>query len=208
MHWQLNRVMYPVENLGPGRRLAIWVQGCHLHCEGCISPDLWESEGGRKIDVAGFSASILRLAKNLDGITITGGEPFNQYQQLVAFCSFVKQKTDLEILVFSGYTMDELFKKFPDKLFTRCIDFVVDGPFVKSLHDHGNLRGSTNQKMFTFDCTKEQVKVQELDVPPVNSPWSVELDDSSAAFMSGIPGLNDTEKLRDKMKHSGINFEI
>lgn len=206
MYWQLNRVMYPVENLGAGKRIVIWVQGCSMFCDGCISPDLWDRNGGRQVDLAGFAASVLSLGQNLDGITITGGEPFDQYHALVAFCSFVKQKANLEILVFSGYTMDQLFEKFPDQLFARCIDFVVDGPYVKSLHDDGRLRGSKNQKMYTFDVDGEEVKAIEIEIPPNGTVWSAAFDRCKNIVMSGIPAKGDSAGLREKMEQSGIDF--
>jgi anaerobic ribonucleoside-triphosphate reductase activating protein len=200
--------MYPVENLGPGRRIAIWVQGCSMHCEGCISQDLWERRGGSKVDVAGFAAGILKLAKNLDGITITGGEPFDQYRQLVSFCTFIKQNTDLNILVFSGYTLETLYQKFQDKLFTKCIDLLVDGPYVQHLHENGFLRGSGNQKMYSFDPEQEEIKATGIKVPPSGVVWSAAFDERKNVFLSGIPGKNDPEALQKKMQHSGIKFEI
>lgn len=213
MHWRLNRVMYPVQNLGQGRRLAIWVQGCSLGCEDCISRDLWPATGGRDVDVARFAAEVIKLSRHLDGITITGGEPFEQYRQLVAFCTFVKLKTSLDILVFSGFKLQKLLERFPNRLFTKCIDNLVDGPFIRDLHDNGKLRGSSNQRMFRFEHPMEEdrngkVKITEVEVPTSFKSWSVKMDEGNNLFMTGIPGRGEAGRMEEFMKDSGIDFEF
>lgn len=213
MYWRLNRVMYPVQNLGPGQRLAIWVQGCSLGCEDCISRDLWPATGGRDVDVARFAAEVINVSRNLDGITITGGEPLEQYRQLVAFCTFIKQKTDLGILVFSGFRLEELLEKFPDRLFTKCIDNLVDGPFIRDFHDSGKMRGSSNQRMFRFDYKEKEgrnhkVEIREVEIPTSAEPWSVKMDEENNLFMTGIPGRGEAGRVEELMKASGIDFEF
>ena len=36
------RILYPVEVLGPGKRVGIWCCGCPRRCKGCSNPELWE----------------------------------------------------------------------------------------------------------------------------------------------------------------------
>jgi len=216
MYWQLNRIIYPVYNLGPGKRLAIWVQGCSRLCLGCISPDLWNSEKGSEVDVLSLASSILENAEQFDGITITGGEPFEQYEALISFSSFIKLKSDLEILVFSGYVLDELIEKHPDRLFTKCMDYLIDGPFVQELQEDKNLRGSTNQKMYRFEVSAQsdkslsgsEVSIHPVDFRKTANKWSLMLDEKNDVFMTGIPKSGDFDFITKQLRNTGINIEL
>lgn len=117
MHWSLNRIQYPVYNLGPGKRIGIWTQGCSKGCKNCLSKSLWPFEGGKSIPLHQVFTQIIKVADYYDGITITGGEPMDQYEPLMEFCKFVKSNTDMDILVYSGYTIEEIQENHPDGLF-------------------------------------------------------------------------------------------
>ncbi len=216
MYWQLNRIIYPVYNLGSGRRLAIWVQGCSLGCPGCINPELWDATRGRKVEVFGLAQMIQEIAHNFDGITITGGEPFDQYEALMVFTSFIKQETRLDTLVFSGYTLAELQSKFPDNLFTRAINYLIDGRYQRDLHADDQLRGSSNQQLYRFSKSSangaadyaRDSKIEQLDFWKATGHWALKIDENKQAFMSGIPRRDDMEYLARRLADSGIKFEI
>ena len=76
---RLSRVHFPVTALGPGTRLGIWVQGCHLACPGCMSRDTWDAPGGSRQSIADL-ADIWRQARELGatGLTISGGRAAEQ----------------------------------------------------------------------------------------------------------------------------------
>ncbi len=59
MYWKLNRILHPVYNLGEGKRIGIWVQGCSLKCPNCISPDLWTTSGGKSVKVENIAEEII-----------------------------------------------------------------------------------------------------------------------------------------------------
>jgi len=204
MYWKLNRIQFPVYNLGPGKRMGVWVQGCKLACKGCISPELWNENGGKNIDVELLATAILKVKNTFDGITVTGGEPFGQYEALVAFCSFIKIRSSLDILVYSGFGYDELIEKFPDKLFTLSMDFLIDGRYVQDLAETDNIRGSSNQNFFTFDGGNP-IKVHG----PMNSgKWSLAMSENDEVFMAGVPKKEDIKSLKRHLDESGIKFEI
>jgi anaerobic ribonucleoside-triphosphate reductase activating protein len=216
MYWQLNRIIYPVYNLGPGRRLAIWVQGCGLACPGCINPELWDATGGRKVEVFGLAQMIKEVAPHFDGITITGGEPFDQYEALMVFARFIKQETRLDTLVFSGYTLAGLLAKFPDKLFTHAIHYLIDGPYRKELHADDQLRGSSNQQLYRFGQANADrkmddfgdIKIEHVDFWEATGSWALKIDENKQAFMSGIPRRNDMDHLARRLNDSGIKFTM
>lgn len=202
MLWKLNRIQYPVYNLGTGKRIAIWVQGCSLACKNCISKTLQTKNGGKNIEIEFLVNEIVKVNQDFSGITITGGEPFQQYQQLIAFCAYLKQKSNLEIYVFSGYYLDELYQLFPDKLFLKYIDFLMDGRYEKQNHDNKNVRGSKNQNLYKFDDDKAILQTKFFK----SDKLSYKIDDDQQIYLSGIPKQNELNKLSEHIKESGINL--
>ena len=76
---QLNKAHWPVTVLGPGRRIGLWVQGCTIRCRGCVSQDTWPRDPAKAIAVRELLAWCRRVApRGPDGVTISGGEPFEQ----------------------------------------------------------------------------------------------------------------------------------
>ena len=92
----VDNILYPVTALGPGRRIVIWTAGCHRHCDGCANPELWESRPYQKISperLADMVGSLMDQKKGqVDGLTITGGEPFEQAGDLCIFLDLLREK--------------------------------------------------------------------------------------------------------------------
>lgn len=128
--------------LGPFKRFAIWVQGCNKRCKGCISPDAQSLDGGISIDVADLAAEILSVPE-IEGVTISGGEPFLQQDALCELINLVRKKRDLGIIVYTGMNYDEIADT---PLAQRC-DLIIDGEYIEKLNDDRSLRGSSNQNV-------------------------------------------------------------
>ncbi|MCF8356722.1 MAG: radical SAM protein [Melioribacteraceae bacterium] len=202
MYWKLNRIQYPIYNLGPGKRIGIWVQGCSHKCKGCLSPSLWSYKGGKNIKIENLLRSIINVSDYFDGITISGGEPFEQYDELIAFCSFIKKKTDLSIFCFSGYTLEEIKKAHPDLLFMVFLDYLLDGRYIIEKHENLNSRGSSNQKLYQFIEGKSTLK----DIQLFSNKWSLSVI-GDRVFMSGIPKKNEIDKIKQFLEKDGIKLE-
>jgi anaerobic ribonucleoside-triphosphate reductase activating protein len=78
------RILYPVKVLGPGDRIGIWLCGCNRACPGCSNPELWSPRPEFELSVENLCHLINQILVNhpVDGITITGGEPFQQAADL------------------------------------------------------------------------------------------------------------------------------
>jgi anaerobic ribonucleoside-triphosphate reductase activating protein len=208
--------MYPVFNLGPGSRLAIWTQGCSIACPGCVNPELWDAHSGKTVEVASLVSSLLKIVAPFDGITITGGEPFDQYPALISFCTFLKSKSKIPIFVFTGYILAQLQQKFPDQLFTHCIDMLMDGSYEKSRHENNNIKGSSNQNFYRFvnnNTTDESGLENNIQIireeASSNSPkWSVDVNEDHQVYMSGIPKSDDLSNLSRQLTKSGIKLKF
>jgi anaerobic ribonucleoside-triphosphate reductase activating protein len=140
---------------GPGIRFAVFTQGCSHGCPGCHNPESHPFEGGKAYTVDGL---IDKLSGNplLAGVTLSGGEPFEQAGPLVEFCKRIHTMTGmrgepLNIWAYSGYTFEELIAGTPTpeakELLEQC-DVLVDGPFIESQKSYDlHFKGSANQRL-------------------------------------------------------------
>jgi len=92
MKLNLFAIAYPVTVLGPGHRLVVWVAGCKKRCKGCISPEMLNPKAGKKIDTSVLMKHLARINYELDGITISGGEPFDQAGAVQELLAKIKRK--------------------------------------------------------------------------------------------------------------------
>lgn len=144
-----DRLLWPVTALGPGQRIALWVSGCEHHCPRCANPELWKRRPGQKIPVEKLQFFLKQMCteKKVEGLTITGGEPFDQAEALLTLLDGVSNLFP-DILIYSGYKEEEL-KKMPVRreLLSR-VDVLIDGPYIDALNKPSIvLRGSENQKI-------------------------------------------------------------
>lgn len=171
--------------LGPGLRYVIWTQGCLRRCPGCISPESQPIKPGLVVEVE-LLADEISKNKNISGITISGGEPFLQAASLSKLLRFVKQKRpELNVIVFSGYTKDELIWNDAELLLGQA-DVLIDGSFCQEQMSDKGLRGSLNQKIhFLTDALKSCR--EELENAPRKMEVHVEGDE---IITIGIPNGN------------------
>ena len=140
------RILFPVRVLGPGDRIAIWFDGCEHACPGCSNPELWEQKPQYKTDLDSVMELIHVISdrNQVDGITITGGDPFYQPDALRDLLREL-QYISRDILVYTGYCFDDLSGRYDDIL--EHIGVLIDGKYIES-ENHGSLlRGSDNQNI-------------------------------------------------------------
>lgn len=156
----IDRILSPIETLGPGKRLVIWTKGCSKHCKGCANPELWSVRNAKDYPVEDIVKIIHNIYRNekFDGITISGGDPLEQMDDLLALLEALNMLTS-DILVYTGYKesdLDVLFcKKQMDK-FRKRIAVLIDEPYLEELNlPDAVLRGSANQNIIYY---KEEYK--------------------------------------------------
>lgn len=136
---------------GPGKRFAIWCQGCARNCKGCCNPHMQAFVAKHVIDTNDLKEIILKAkdTHNLEGVTFIGGEPMLQAEGFADIAKWCHEN-NLSVLAFTGYLRKELeamHNPHVDALLSN-IDLLVDGPFVESLLDEErNWIGSTNQEL-------------------------------------------------------------
>lgn len=143
--------------LGPGNRYAIWVQGCPFNCKNCTTPEGIPIVPNQLIDIKYIATSICNN-ENIDGITISGGEPFLQASKLIKILKEVKKKRpELTVIIYTGFKFKNLDWQEAQSLITQ-IDLLIDGQYVEKLNNNKGLRGSTNQN---FIFLTERIKTNK-----------------------------------------------
>jgi anaerobic ribonucleoside-triphosphate reductase activating protein len=135
---------------GPGRRFALWFQGCPLRCPGCCNPEFIPFEGGESMLLADVLAGVDEArGQGIEGITLLGGEPLAHAAGAAALATAVRER-GLSVMVFSGYTIEDARgMRDPDvDAILAQTDILVDGPYVRELPDTARRWiGSTNQRI-------------------------------------------------------------
>jgi anaerobic ribonucleoside-triphosphate reductase activating protein len=197
----LSRVHYPVTSLGYGVRAGVWFQGCSIGCIGCISRDTWpEAALDQQVPIQEVLDWLNRLPE-VDGLTVSGGEPFEQPNALLALVEGFRGlggRDDRDILVYSGRTAPWLQRHHQD-LWTRP-DAVIAGPY-RIGRPAAWLRGSDNQTIHTHTplgsrryAPPERHRENEIQVAIADGE----------VWMIGIPDPGDLERITDGMHRRGI----
>lgn len=153
---QVERILYPVETLGPGKRITIWTIGCSKRCPNCVSPELWKPRKDKTISVPQLFGFVSRVMDDheVDGITISGGDPLEQADELLEFLAVIYPLCR-DVLIYTGYTLEELQETWPQEQLNLLMSHsaaLIDGRYVDALNDNAiPLRGSTNQTIHYFD---------------------------------------------------------
>lgn len=145
---QLNlaEVCPSTHTLGPGQRFVIWVQGCCFNCSGCVSPDWIPNKEATLVEPKRLANLILSVP-GTEGVTVSGGEPMLQASGLRELFDELRQRSDLSLICYSGFTLQQLRdKRHPDiDQVLSQLDVLIDGLYVEELNDNQGWRGSSNQ---------------------------------------------------------------
>lgn len=200
----LSRLHFPVTTLGPGKRIGIWFQGCSLRCPGCLSPETWRFTR-HKIAIEALLEQLRPWYPQADGITISGGEPFDQPQALAKLLAAIRRDFNGNILVFSGHTYAAIRPFLPPM--AGLIDALVSGPFEQDSPQTLKLRGSDNQVLHLLTAVGETSFSdfhQQLD--DQEKVLDMTIDRQGKVSLIGIPRRDDLIRLRAILEQQGHSF--
>lgn len=148
------------ESEGPGKRFAIWCQGCNRNCPDCCNGHMQPFIEKTIVDVGDLFQKILKSHEenDIEGVSFIGGEPILQaegFAELAVLC----KKQGLSVLLFTGFLFTELKEMNNSHITTLLenIDLLVDGPFLKDLYDsERDWIGSKNQKLYNLSTRYKQ----------------------------------------------------
>ncbi|MGN8131756.1 4Fe-4S single cluster domain-containing protein [Paenarthrobacter sp. 22069] len=188
------RILHGTTAEGPRLRSAIWFQGCSIRCTGCINPHLFIPSGGCDVRVSDIVLGA--LAGEVEGLTLIGGEPFDQ-PSAGAKLAREAQEHGLGVIAFSGYEYEALRDRDADtREFLAGIDLLVDGPYQAWNQEKDRaLVGSTNQRFIhisdRYRSYRPEIAANRVDIR-VRPDGSVE-----------VAGFLNTENLQNLAEATG-----
>ncbi len=138
---RINSILKESEANGPGKRGVVWVQGCSRHCEGCFNPETQSYSSGIEMDCESIMAEF--DLNKIQGLTVSGGEPFEQPEELEKLLKAAKEK-NLNTLVYTGYKYNEILFNHRDILL--LCNYMIDGAYEKDIPSKCRWAGSGNQR--------------------------------------------------------------
>lgn len=156
---------------GEGLRFAIYLAGCTHSCAGCHNPESWAPSMGRLLDEPYLAAIVSSIQGNLllDGVTLSGGDPFYNPEGLCELLHRLKESCACDIWCYTGYRLEELACDASRAPALAWIDTLVDGPFVEALAlPELRFRGSSNQRILKgpWDAAAISLLVRSLQANP------------------------------------------
>ena len=148
---------------GPGIRTSIFVTGCNLNCPGCFNKEYSDFNYGKpwtKLD----EEQLLEFLKHphVSGLSVLGGEPLLQDEQLDELLSRVKIEIKKPVWLWTGFVFEQLNLKQLQTL--KFVDILIDGPFnVAKKNLKLKFRGSSNQRIIDLNLTRKLNKITFAD---------------------------------------------
>ena len=194
---------FPVEGLGPGRRVTLWLRGCDRHCPGCISPELWAP--GEATPIEEVAATLTPFLPQADGLTVSGGEPFYQAEALIALIRLLRQQVDIEVMIYTGFLLEELRARGGAAVeLLELIDILIDGPFVEDAPNTLRWRGSDNQRAHLLTPRAQRHANEAVAPMPEPRPLQVQMTGLTRYRIIGIPRRGDLAAYRAAMAARGL----
>jgi anaerobic ribonucleoside-triphosphate reductase activating protein len=171
--------------LGPGNRFVLWVQGCGIGCRECVSPQWIPFAGGRDEPVPALADRI--AAEAVDGLTMSGGEPFAQAGALADLVEELRRRRPISLMSYTGYTIEHLLRHgHPDqRRLLSGLDILIDGPFLPAHQAALRWRGSANQRIHLLTDRHADL----ADQPDDTAGLQFEIGDDASLRWLGVPAV-------------------
>ena len=130
---------------GPGLRAVLWLQGCSLSCPGCFNPHTHSREAGDRVPIDEFRARLADASPGIEGLTVSGGEPLEQARALRALLERLRRETPLSVILFTGFTWQEVTATAEMADVLPFVDVLVAGRYERAQRLARGLRGSENK---------------------------------------------------------------
>lgn len=177
---------------GPGIRFVIWVQGCPIRCKGCWNPHMLPIIPNHLIKVKRLAEFILTI-KDIEGITLVGGEPLLQSKQLLNLVKILKKGSNLTVMLYTGYNRVSIKDKFAKELI-RLSDIIIFGPYVEEKRDiFLKWRGSSNQEIVFNNKRYESIYLETKE-----NEAEIHINEEGDIILLGFP---DDELIDEVMQY-------
>jgi len=190
-----------VRGLGPGSRVVLWVRGCTIGCKGCMTTDLWAKEDPKPIEP--LVASLVEALSESDGLTVSGGEPFQQPSELAEVLSRIRAQVETNVVCYTGYAFSHLQNRTEYARLLSTIDVLIDGPYKSGESNSLRWRGSDNQKAFALN--ERGRSLENFDQPHEDKrELQIQRRADGGVRIIGIPRPQDMERLKGLVEPKGL----
>ncbi|TNE43160.1 MAG: radical SAM protein [Deltaproteobacteria bacterium] len=164
---------------GPGERFVLWLQGCNLACPGCWNPNMWKFKP-RHLMTIDETMSLIKQAQGIEGVTITGGEPFAQADALLLLAQRIRQ-AGLSLFIFTGYELEELSSQTAQEVLTYT-DILITGRYKQAEQEPDlRWRGSRNQQIHFLSSRYSEEHAED------NAMIEIFIDTDANLLFTGFP---------------------
>lgn len=174
--------------LGPGLRAVLWLQGCPRHCPGCLVPESWPASAGQDSTIEEMAEWVLSCP-DVEGLTLSGGEPMLQAEAAVALIDLLRQQRDLGVMGYTGFLLEELQRRGTpaQRALLDRLDLLVDGPYVQEQHADLLWRGSSNQRLLALSERYRGLLPSEGSAADRSAGLEFRVEDSGVFHFTGVP---------------------
>lgn len=175
---------------GPGKRFCLWVQGCSRHCDGCHAKSTWPHNPNKMLDVEEIY-ELIKIQKDIEGVTFLGGEPFEQAQALAFLAQKVKE-SGLSVVTFTGNSYEQLKNSENADIqnLLKYTDLLVDGEFCENEFDLSRpWVGSKNQR---YIFLTERYSLPEI--MHYKNKVELRIDENGVVFVNGMADFKKLKK--------------
>ena len=205
---RISRFQERTRTLGPGLRAVVWFQGCKFDCPGCIAAEMNSSDDFELMSPCGLADRILQIS-GIEGITLSGGDPFDQpLQSLAEFLELLRERSELSVMCYTGRMLVQLScgkdHDVTQRILNAC-DILVDGLYIDSLNDGSAWRGSANQKIHFLSPRYRHLEpvIQESR----ERDLEVSIGRNGAIDITGIPPAGFIDRLGQQLNFRGLTLE-
>lgn len=190
---------------GPGVRSVLWVAGCHRRCPGCIKPEWFDFDAGKSVLVSD-AHDMLTGVSGTDGVSFSGGEPFEQAPALASLAGMVRA-SGRNVLVYTGYRYEFLVASdvaaFRDLL--AVTDILVEGEYRAEVGGAGRWRGSSNQRVMPLTVEGRRALAEESAAGA--TPGDVQIVfEHDALRITGCPDVDFMKRISKELAVRGIEL--
>lgn len=165
---------------GPYSRYCIWFQGCNKRCKGCFNPETHTLNKGTIIEISEIIDDILIIKNEIKGITLTGGEPLLQIKGVIKLCKIIKSKTNLGIIILTGFTKEEMTSLKNYDSLIKYVDCIIYEPFIIEKRVSKGLIGSSNKKYLFIT---NRYNKNQIEKTPISE---IIINQNGIIYISGI----------------------
>jgi len=151
-------------------------------------------------------ATVRPWIERADGVTISGGEPFDQPEALNELLRGLRGNGAQDVLVYSGYSIEKLGNKLQH--LSGLIDALITDPFEVDAPQTLVLRGSDNQRLHLLtELGRHKFENYDRPIDATDQVLDIMFDEDGTVWLAGIPQRGDMGRLQKLLREQGNSMQ-